>query len=384
MAEETVLGIGDILDTIFENGSIEIISSVYKMAKTTKSLYDKIMLTKLAKFITYGGKLTNNVEAAFDKRILFGNDLDSHVFFSNLLSKLNQLDEEDKIIHFAMLCNARVKSNIDIDIYEKIFKTIYYCTASELRYIKENIGKEITERENTITIFSLIQYGLIQKTYNEKEKSNRFYFTEYAAIVYKYALNYDNINDDRQFRLSNITIKEDDYTLNKMVSLESIKNLKNSIDIKDINTNINLKEKTFNLQFFIGNKGIKIVSDRMYFAFRSSSGFYVCKSYKCNQFYDISLNRNIYRKGYKFDKNGLRTCDQYGIVFYFKVINKEERYLKIFHYSNSYTTQEISKESYNAEINQVDDYFALIKSGNVGSDYYIRLCSIIMDYFYTK
>jgi len=376
---ENVLSVVDTVASILQNDKFNLISNILKLGRESKSISDGIMYAKLATFLKYAGPLSDNVENTFYDKVLFGDEKKSQQFFLELLLRLGKLDEVAKIRYFAMLCDARVTSNIEVALFEKIYYTILSCTVSELDYIKNYMGKSIVEKENTITMFSMIQMGLIQKSYNETTKSNLFYFTEYARMVYKYALNYNRIPDEKNVKINEITIEEDSYALKKVLKLEE---KKEQMPIEKIEPYLVFSNNTFRLKFFIRKEGIKIEPERLFFAFRSNSDYYSCQNLYVNKYFG-ELKQNVFELNIEFTKYGLKSCAEYGFVFYFKVKAEEERYIKIFCYGNGYASQEIEKTVYENEVGLWDSHFKKMDE-SAQNNFVIRLATLIMNFEYSR
>ena len=376
--KEDALSIMEMVVSIINNNKLNLISNILKLGRKAKSISDGIKYAKLATFIKYAGPLSDDVEDEFYKKVLFGNENNSKDFFMGLMLRLDKLDEEKKIMFFAMLCDARVTSNIDPALFDKIYYTILSCTVYELEFIKNNMTKPIIEKENTITMFSMLQMGLVQKSFNETNKSNQFYFTEYARMVYNYALNYNRQSDKENVKLDEITIEEDTYTLKKVISLEE---KKEPIQIEEITSYLDFPNNTFRLVFMIKKEGIKVELERLFFSFRSNSDYYSCQNLYLNS-YRCTVMQNQYTVECSFEKAGLKSWANYGFVLYFKVNGEDTRYMKIFCYGNGYASQEIDKKVYEDEVKWWDGHFEKLKN-SVQSDFYIRLATLIMDFKYS-
>lgn len=376
---ENVLSVVDTVASILQNDRFNLISNILKLGRESKSISDGIMYTKLATFLKYAGPLSDNVENTFYDKVLFGDEKKSQQFFLELLLRLGKLDEVAKIRYFAMLCDARVTSNIEVALFDKIYYTILSCTVSELDFIRNHMGKSIAEKDNTITMFSMIQMGLIQKSYNETTKSNLFYFTEYARMVYKYALNYNRIIDEKNVTLNEITIEEDSYALKKVLKLEE---KKEQIPIEKIEPYLDFSNNTFRLEFVINKTGIKIEPERLYFAFRSNGDYYSCQNLYVNNYLG-ALKQNVFTIQREFAKDGLKSWAEYGFIFYFKVRAEEVRYIKIFCYGNGYASQEVDKTVYENEVRQWDGFFEKINE-SAHNNFIIRLATLIMNFDYSR
>lgn len=380
---EEIEDIGECLLNIVNSTPANIIFNIRKMITASRSIEDKRSLRRVLMFLVEGGTLYDSDEYEFYKRILFGNE-NSKEYFWQLMDYLKYVDDEKKIRFIAMLCHAVFKLNLDRSLFERIYKTICTCTLTELYFIKQNIDQGIEEETCTITLFSLMQNGLVQKAYHEDKRRNVFYFTEYARVVYDYSLNFNGRIIEKPLELQSITIREDEYAINKVLRLGERKEVVEPIIIRDIEPYLAFSDKVIRLRFTIENNGVEIIPKRFYFAFSSSSGYYSCEKFMCGGAgYQRSLKEHNYSIQYTFDKKNLRSWEDYGVVFYFVVKHKEDRYIKLFHYCSGYTTQEISKEDFEKEIQQFDICFQNIEKG--ASDlYYIRFALQIMNYEYTK